>query len=371
MKLFDVYPRFEIEIENAEGVYLYDKNGNQYLDLYGGHGVISIGHSHPDYINSLKSQLDKISFYSNSIQMPIQDKLAAQLSEISGYSDYKVFFCNSGAEANENAIKLASFHNGKSKIIAFSNSFHGRTSAALNVTDNAKLSAPINIANFPVEFIDLNNKQQLVEATNAGDVCAVICEGIQGVGGLDMPSVEYLEFLRHHCDKNNIVLIMDEIQSGCGRTGKYFAHQFANIKADIVTMAKGIGNGFPMAALLINPNIEAKSGMLGTTFGGNYLACRAGLSVVDAIQKEDMMANSSEIYNYINSELGNLKIKGKGLMLGLDFGFPIKDLRLRLLTEYKIFTGAASNPNLLRILPPLNITKEQISPFIKAIKELT
>ncbi|MFA7326503.1 MAG: aminotransferase class III-fold pyridoxal phosphate-dependent enzyme [Candidatus Kapaibacterium sp.] len=371
MKLFDVYPRFDIEIERAEGVNLYDKEGSQYLDLYGGHGVISIGHSHPTFVKSIKVQLDKISFYSNSIQMPSQEELADKLTDISGYKDFKLFLCNSGAEANENAIKLASFHTGKSKVIAFKGSFHGRTAAALNVTDNIKLSAPININNFPVEFIELNNEEQLIQAISGDDVCAVICEGIQGVGGLDLPSNDYLKFLRNQCSQNNIILILDEIQSGSGRTGKYFAHQFADIEADIITMAKGIGNGFPIAGLLINPKIKAKHGLLGTTFGGSYLACAAGLSVVEVIEKENLMMNSTEISNYINEELGHLKIKGKGLMIGLEFDFPIKELRSKLLFKHKIFTGSSANPNLLRILPPLTITKEQISPFIKAIKELT
>uniref|UniRef100_UPI004049AC37 aspartate aminotransferase family protein n=1 Tax=Fulvivirga sp. TaxID=1931237 RepID=UPI004049AC37 len=266
MDLFNVYPRFNIQLERASGVYVYDEKGTEYLDLYGGHGVISIGHSHPHYVKSVTDQLHKIGFYSNSVLMPIQEQLANKLGQLSGYDDYHLFLCNSGAEANENALKVASFHTGKNKVIAFKHSFHGRTEAALNVTDNAKLKAPINESAFPVELINLNNKEQLIAALKGNDVCAVIVEGIQGVGGLDMPTDEYLQFLEKECKANGVMLMLDEIQSGFGRSGKFFAHQHAGIKADIISMAKGMGNGFPVAGVLINPQIQASNGMLGTTF---------------------------------------------------------------------------------------------------------
>ncbi len=374
MKLFNVYPRFNINITSAKGVYLYDENNQQYLDLYGGHGVISIGHSYPKYVQKLTQQLNLIGFYSNSIQMPIQDELANKLTHQSGYDNYKLFLCNSGAEANENAIKLASFHTGKKKIIAFNKSFHGRTAAALNVTDYHKLSAPVNKQNFPVDFIEMNNQEQLLNLLQFEDVAAVIVEGIQGVGGLDMPSVAYLKFLREMCTQYNTLLILDEIQSGYGRSGKFFAHQYADVKADIISIAKGMGNGFPVGGILINPVIEATSGMLGTTFGGNHLACAAGIAVLDTIKNEDLINNVVEINAYLMDELSSIpsikQLKGKGLMLGIEFDFPIKDIRSKLLYEHHIFTGDSSNPNLIRILPPLSITKEEIKPFICALKQV-
>jgi|SRR5690554_959723 len=373
MNLFDVYPRFEITPTTAEHVYVYDEKGNEYLDLYGGHGVISIGHSHPHYVKRLKQQLDKIGFYSNSIRMPIQVKLAKKLGQLSGYSDYELFLCNSGAEANENALKLASFHNGKRKIIAFNNSFHGRTAATLNVTDNLKLSAPINKNNFPVEFIELNNSAQLQAAFKEQDVCAVILEGIQGVGGLDYATSTFLEEISQLCNSNEALLIVDEIQSGFGRSGKFFAHQHAGIKADIISMAKGMGNGFPVGGLLINPKIKASSGLLGTTFGGNHLACAASLAVLEIIKKENLMKNAFLVSQFIRTELAAIpsikNIKGKGLMLGVEFDFPIKELRNKILFEDFIFTGASVNPKLLRILPPLCINEEEVLPFIKSLKK--
>jgi acetylornithine/N-succinyldiaminopimelate aminotransferase len=374
MSLFNVYPRFKISIESAKGVYLFDEEKKQYLDLYGGHGVISIGHSHPYYIEKLRSQLDAIGYYSNSILMPIQDELAEKIGQQSGYPKHTLFLCNSGAEANENAIKLASFHTGKKKVIAFKRSFHGRTAAALNITDNSKLSAPINSGNFPVAFIDLNNKEQLIESLKSEDVCAVIVEGIQGVGGLDAPSAEYLTFLSENCKKYGALLILDEIQSGFGRSGKFFAHQHANVEADIITMAKGMGNGFPVGGVLIHPKIEATPGMLGTTFGGNHLACAASIAVLDTLKDENLMDNVDLVSDYLINELKSIsaikQIKGKGLMLGVEFDFPIKDIRAKLLNEYHIFTGASSNANLLRILPPLGITIDQVKPFISALKEI-
>lgn len=374
MSLFNVYPRFDVTLTKAKGVYVYDDNNQEYLDLYGGHGVISIGHSHPNYTSKLKAQIDAIGFYSNSINMPIQDELARRLAVQSGYPNHELFLCNSGAEANENAIKLASFHTNRKKIVAFKGSFHGRTAAALNVTDNSKLLARINEDNFPVEFIELNNQGQLVGALKSNDVCAVIVEGIQGVGGLDMPSKEFLEFLAKTCEKYGTLIILDEIQSGFGRSGKFFAHQFANIEADIISMAKGMGNGFPIGGILIHPKIEAKAGMLGTTFGGNHLACVSSLAVLETLEEEDLLNNAKEVGDFLVEELKNItaikKIKGKGLMLGVEFDFGIKDIRSQILNEYHIFTGASANPNLLRILPPLGISKEQIMPFVTALKEI-
>jgi len=372
--LFNVYPRFDITPVKAKGVSVFDENGKEYLDLYGGHGVISIGHSHPEYVDQINRQLQKIGFYSNSVNMPIQDELAQKLAEQSGYPEHQLFLCNSGAEANENALKLASFHTGKKKVIAFKGSFHGRTAAALNVTDNTKLSAPINKDNFEVEFIELNDKKGLTEALKNKDVCAVIVEGIQGVGGLDAPSEEFFNFLAQSCKEQEALLILDEIQSGYGRTGHFFAHQYANVQADIITMAKGMGNGFPVGGVLIDSKIEASSGLLGTTFGGNHLACAAGIAVLNTLKKESLSENVMQVSNTLISELKTISciknIKGKGLMLGVEFDFPIKELRLKLLNDHQIFTGASANPNLLRILPPLNITTEEIMPFAQALKNL-
>lgn len=374
MKLFDVYPRFDITLTKAKGVYVYDENDQEYLDLYGGHGVISIGHSHPDYVSKLTGQLNKIGFYSNSVNMPMQEELAQKLAQQSGYPEHHLFLCNSGAEANENAIKLASFYTGKKKVVAFKNSFHGRTAAALNVTDNPKLSASVNRHNFPVEFIELNNREQLEKALRNKDVCAVMVEGIQGVGGLDMPSVEYLEFLAQQCKANGALLILDEIQSGYGRSGKFFAHQYANIEADIVTLAKGMGNGFPVAGLLIHPDIKATYGMLGTTFGGSYLACTAATAVLDTLKNEKLLQNVQQVSKKIVADLQEIPqikhIKGRGLMLGVELNFPVKELRAKLLYNHHIFTGSSANPNLLRILPPLCITAEQIKPFANTLKKL-
>ncbi len=374
MKLFDVYPRFDVEIEKANGVYLWDKQNRKYLDLYGGHGVISIGHTHPVYTAILKKQLDKMVFYSNSVYLPIQEKFAEKLTEFSGYKDYSLFMCNSGAEANENALKLASFHTGKKKVIAFKGSFHGRTSAALAVTDNQKISAPINRDGFLVCFLDLNRLDQFNQAVKGNDVCGVIVEGIQGVGGLDSPSISFLKQISKICRQKGILLILDEIQSGYGRTGKFFAHQFAGIKPDIITMAKGMGNGFPMGGLLIQPEIKSWHGMLGTTFGGNPLACAAGLAVLEVMKQDNLLENVSEINRYLIDELKEIpevkQIKGKGLMLGVAFDFPIREMRKELLYQHQILTGSSSNPNLLRILPPLSITRKQILEFPIALKNV-
>lgn len=372
--LFEVYNQFEISLAKGEGSFVYDEKGESYLDLYAGHGVVSIGHSHPEYVKAITDQVNKIGFYSNAIKMPMQELLAKRLTGMSGYFDYNLFLCNSGAEANENALKLASFHTGRKKMIAFNGSFHGRTAAALNVTDNIKISAPINEGNYPVVFLDLNDEQGLIDALSGNDISAVIIEGIQGVGGLDEPSVDYLLFLSEQCKKYGTMLILDEIQSGYQRTGNFFAHQIADIKADIISMAKGMGNGFPIGGVLINPMFEATSGMLGTTFGGNQLACAAGIAVLDTILKEKIKENVLEVNSYLLKELSSInaikQIKGRGLMLGIELSYPIKDIRSKLLFDYHIFTGSAKNPNLLRLLPPLNITKEELKPFVIALKEL-
>lgn len=372
MKLFDVYPRFEVQIERAKGSYLWDDQGRKYLDFYGGHGVISIGHSHPLFVERLNQQLNKLVFYSNSVTLPIQEMLAQKLSEVSGYEDYSLFLCNSGSEANENALKLASFESGKKKVIAFKGSFHGRTAASLNVTDNPNLSAPLNLDNFPVEYVELNNEPQLIEALQSKDVCAVIVEGIQGVGGLDAPTVSFLQMLSRETKKHGAFLILDEIQSGYGRSGKFFAHQYAGIKPDLVTIAKGMGNGFPMAGVLISPEIKAEFGLLGTTFGGNPLACAAGIAVLEVMKNESLMKQASEVGAYLKQGLKQIpkikKIKGKGLMLGVEFDFPIKQLRKDLVYNHQVFTGASSNTRLLRILPPLVITQTEADLFLKSLQ---
>ena len=372
MGLFNVYSKFNISITKAKGVYLYDDKNKKYLDLYGGHGVISIGHSHPTFTNKIKGQLDKIGFYSNSIQIPIQQKLANKLTKQSGYPNHNLFLCNSGAEANENAIKIASFHTNRKKVIAFKGSFHGRTAANLNITDNSSISAPINLNNFPVDFIELNSESSLINCLKNKDVCAVIIEGIQGVGGLDYPSINYLKCLKKNTEKYGTLLILDEIQSGYGRTGKFFAHQYADIEADIVTMAKGMGNGFPIGGVLISKHIESWYGMLGTTFGGSLLACAAGIAVLDVIKEENLIENVKEINAYFKEQVKSLpgvkQIKGQGLMLGLEFDFEVGELRKKLIYDKKIFTGGAMNKNLLRILPPLNVTKADIDVFVNALQ---
>jgi len=374
MKLFDVYPRFDVKIVKANGVYLWDNQNRQYLDLYGGHGVISIGHTHPVYTDMLKKQLDKMVFYSNSVDLPVQEEFAEKLTEFSGYKDYSLFLCNSGAEANENALKLASFHTGKKNVIAFNGSFHGRTSAALAVTDNPKISASLNNAGFHVDFLELNNLAQFEDAIHGADICAVIVEGIQGVGGLDAPSSSFLKQISEITRQKSVLLILDEIQSGYGRSGKFFAHQYADIKPDIITMAKGMGNGFPMGGLLIHPEIKPWYGMLGTTFGGNPLSCAAGLAVLEVMKQENLQENVLEVSRYLTNELKDIpqikKIKGKGLMLGVEFDFQVQEIRKKLLYQHRILTGSSSNPNLLRILPPLNITREQIGVFPEALKKV-
>lgn len=372
MNLFDVYPLYNITPVKAVDCTITDENGVKYLDLYSGHGVISIGHTQPHYVAKVKEQLDAIGFYSNAIQNPLQVELAQKLGELSGYDDYALFLCSSGAEANENALKLASFHNGKSRVIAFDNSFHGRTSAAVAVTDNKKIVAPIN-AQQVVTFLPLNQIDLVETELQKGDVCTVIIEGIQGVGGLDEGTTEFFQDLEKLCKQYEAVLILDEVQSGYGRSGKFFAHQYHNIKADIICLAKGMGNGFPIGGILIAPHFKASYGLLGTTFGGSHLACAAGIAVLDVIKSEKLMDNVNAVSDYFMKAIQQvpeiIKVKGKGLMLGVEFDFDVSALRKKMIVEKHIFTGSANNKNLLRILPPLTITTAAIDTFIVALKE--
>ena len=371
MKLFDVYPLYEVEPITAKGCKVIAKDGKEYLDLYGGHAVISIGHSHPHYVSRLKKQLDQIGFYSNAVQNSLQEQLAYQLGALSGYDAYQLFLCNSGAEANENALKLASFVTSKSRVIAFNNSFHGRTSAAVAATDNPKIKAAINKQQ-QVSFLPLNQIELVKAEFEKDDVCAVIIEPIQGVGGLDEPSSVFLQELSQLCKQQAVLLILDEVQSGYGRTGKFFAHQHHDIAPDIISIAKGMGNGFPVGGILIAPHIKASYGLLGTTFGGNHLACAASLAVLEVINKEKLLDNVLEINNYCLEQLKSIpeikNIKGRGLMLGLEFEFEVSELRKKLIYEQQIFTGGAANKRLLRILPPLTITKAEIDMFINGLK---
>ncbi|QOD61143.1 aspartate aminotransferase family protein [Polaribacter haliotis] len=371
MSLFNVYPLFDITPVKAKDVYVYDENNTEYLDLYGGHAVISIGHSHPKYVKNISDQVAKMGFYSNSIQNPMQVELANKLEEISGCKDYELFLCNSGAEANENALKLASFHTDKKKVIAFKNGFHGRTSAAVAATDNPKIIAPIN-AQQEVEILELGDLVGLEKALAKNDVCAVIIEFIQGVGGLDESTTAFYETADKLCKKYNTCFIADEVQSGFGRTGDFFAFQKFNVTPDIISIAKGMGNGFPVGGILIHPSIKASFGLLGTTFGGNHLACAATLTVLDVIKEEKLMENVKDISTYFiekSKEIPQLKnLKGRGLMLGLEFDFPIAELRKNLIYNHKIFTGSAKNPNLIRILPSLTVQKKHIDVFFEALK---
>lgn len=369
MNLFDVYPLFNINLVKGEGSHVWDDKGEKYLDFYGGHAVISIGHSHPHYVKSITQQLHKIGFYSNSVIITLQQELANKLGALSGYHNYNLFLCNSGAEANENAFKLASFHTGKKKIISFTKSFHGRTSAAVAATDDKTIIAPINETN---NFIlgEWNNEDALETIFKENDIAAVIIEGVQGVGGINVPSTCFLQKIRALCHAFNALLICDEIQSGYGRTGKFFAHQFANIEADLITVAKGMGNGFPIAGVLIHPNIKAKHGLLGTTFGGNYLACTAAIAVLDVIEKENLIDNATQLGNYLITALqkneGIKEVRGMGLMIGIELHTPSTPLRNQLLDEFHIFTGSSSNKNTIRILPPLTITKNEVDEFLQA-----
>ena len=374
MKLFDVYPLIDVTPAKAEGSYFWDENGTEYLDLYGGHAVISIGHSHPTYVKYITEQLNNIGFYSNYVKIPIQNQVAEQLTKLSGYNDYTLFLCNSGAEANENAIKLASFHTGKKKIIYFSGAFHGRTAAAVACTDNPKIVAPVNQSeNFvKLPFNDLEALEN--EFKTNPDIAGVIVEGIQGVGGVQIPTTEFLHKIQQLCNENNAVFIADEIQSGFGRSGKFFAHQHSSVTPDIIAMAKGMGNGFPVAGILISPKFKASYGLLGTTFGGNFLACAATKAVLEVIEEENLLQNAQEVGDYLVSLLQNQKnikeIRYQGLMIGIDLAFPCNEVRTRLVKEYKMLTGNASTPNTLRVLPALNVKKEDVKKFADALIQI-
>ena len=371
MQLFEVYPLYEVEPATARDVHIWDKNGTQYLDFYGGHAVISIGHSHPHYLHRLTQQLERIGFYSNSVQIPLQLELAAKLGELSGYNDYHLFLCNSGAEANENALKLASFHNGRKAIVAFEGAFHGRTSATVAVTDNPKIRAPLNVCH-EVIFLPWNDGKALLSAFQREDICAVIIEGIQGIGGIRLPESWFLEKIQALCQQTGALLILDEIQSGYGRTGKFFAHQYAGIRPDLITIAKGMGNGFPVAGVLIHPKFKASHGLLGTTFGGSHLACAAALAVLEVIARENLVVNSREIGSHLLEQLlqitgGIREVRGRGLMIGIELEFPSQEIRKQLLFDHKIFTGAAHDPNTIRLLPPLTLTRQHADRFLECL----
>ena len=371
MNLFDVYPLLDITPVKAEGCYVWDENGTKYLDLYGGHAVISVGHSHPHYVKRIKDQLDQIGFYSNSVQIPQQKELAEKLGKACGYPDYQLFLINSGAEANENAIKLASFATGRKKIISFGKSFHGRTSAAVAVTDNPKIVAPVNATSNAV-ILPFNDIKALEEQLKTNEIAGVIIEGIQGVGGIRVPDTAFLVGAEKLCKQYGTLLILDEIQSGYGRSGKFFAHQYTSVKADLITVAKGMGNGFPVGGLLIAPEIKPWYGMLGTTFGGNYLACAASLAVLEIMENENLVENAAEIGEYLIDRLKKLEgikeVRGLGLMIGLEFEQQINDIRHVLLKKHHIFTGV-SGTNIIRLLSPLTLTKEQADVFVAALSE--
>lgn len=370
MKLFDVYPLFDIEPVRAQGSWIWDNQGVKYLDLYGGHAVISIGHNHPAFVKALTEQLGKISFYSNSVENGLQRTLAEKLGELSGYPDYQLFLCNSGAEANENALKLASFVTGRKKVLAFRRAFHGRTSGAVAATDNPKIVSPFN-AGHAIEFLPLNDETALQSALNA-DVAAVIIEGIQGVGGIQLPTDKFLQFAASAVKKNGSLLILDEIQSGYGRTGKFFAHQYAGIRADLISTAKGMGNGFPVGGVLIHPDIKGAHGMLGTTFGGGYLACAASLAVLEVLENENLIDHARQLgsrwIEKLKSQKGILDVRGRGLMIGFDLPTELTSLRKTLLETHKIFTGEAK-PNTIRLLPSLAITEQEGQVFFDALAQ--
>lgn len=368
MKLFDVYPLFNITPVKAKGCRVWDDQGTKYLDLYGGHAVISIGHSHPVYIDKISDQLSKLGFYSNSVQNPLQHELADKLGSLSGCDDYQLFLCNSGAEANENALKLASFITGKKKIISYKKGFHGRTSAAVSITDNPKIIAPVNESDNAI-ILPFNDIEATEKALKNGNVAAVIVEGIQGIGGIRVPDADFLIQLKKLTEKYVAALILDEIQSGYGRSGKFFAFQHTDVKPDIITMAKGMGNGFPVGGVLIQKEIEPWYGMLGTTFGGNHLACAAAIAVLDVMQSENLVENAAKVGNYIMEQLvaieGDFEVRGKGLMIGIECKFPIQEIRNRLLFDYGIFTGI-SGQNIIRLLPPLSLTVQEANEFLAA-----
>ena len=372
MKLFDVYSLYDIEPTYGKGNYVYTEDGTEYLDLYGGHAVISVGHAHPHYVKAVSEQVAKLGFYSNSVENSLQEKFAEKLGKASGYEDYSLFLCNSGAEANENAIKLASFHSGKAKILAFGKAFHGRTSGAVAATDNPKIVAPFNRTE-NVEFVPLNDIEAVKAKLATGEFCAVLIEGIQGVAGIHCPDNTFLQQLREVTLEYGVSLILDEIQSGYGRTGDFFAHQHAGIRPDIITSAKGIANGFPMGAVLIAPHFEAKKGMLGTTFGGNHLACAAGIAVLEIFEQENLVANAREVGAYLIEELKKIpqlkEVRGRGLMIGMEIEGSASELRLKLLKEHHIFTGGAG-VSTVRLLPALTVTRKEADKFLTAFKEL-
>lgn len=372
MKLFDVYPLFDVNIVKGKGCHVWDDKGQEYLDLYGGHAVISIGHAHPHYVEAISKQVATLGFYSNSVINKLQQEVADRLGAISGYDDYQLFLINSGAEANENALKLASFYNGRTRVVSFAKAFHGRTSLAVEVTNNPKIIAPIN-DNGHVTYLPLNDIEALKAELAKGDVCAVIIEGIQGVGGIQVPDTDFMKAMRQACDETNTVLILDEIQSGYGRSGKFFAHQYNGIRPDMITVAKGIGNGFPMAAVLISPKFTPVYGQLGTTFGGNHLACAAAIAVLDVMKEENLVENAAKVGAHLLEELKKFKgikeVRGRGLMIGLEFEEPIKELRKQLLFEQKVFTGV-SGTNVLRLLPPLCLSMQEADDFLTRLQHV-
>ncbi|MBE6303858.1 MAG: aminotransferase class III-fold pyridoxal phosphate-dependent enzyme [Bacteroidales bacterium] len=372
MDLYNVYPLFDINIVKGEGCKVWDDKGTEYLDLYGGHAVISIGHAHPHYVQSISAQVQKLGFYSNSVINKLQTAVAEKLGRLSGYEDYSAFFVNSGAEANENALKLASFTNGRTRVISFKKAFHGRTSLAVEVTDNAKIIAPIN-SNNHTTYLPLNDIEAVRAELAKGDVAAVIIEGIQGIGGIVVPQPEFLQQLQQECTATGTILVLDEIQSGYGRSGKFFAHQWAGIRPDLITVAKGIANGFPMGALLISPKFTPIFGQLGTTFGGNHLACAAAQAVLDVIEDENLLDNVNKVGDYLMAELKKFpaikEVRGKGLMIGLEFEEPIKEIRTKLLFEEHVFTGV-SGTNVIRLLPPLSLSMEQAQEFIARLHKV-
>lgn len=372
MKLFDVYSIYPVEPVRGAGNYVYDSEGVKYLDLYGGHAVISIGHGHPHYLQALNEQLGRLGFYSNAVESSLRDRLAEKLGQVSGYEEYRLFLCNSGAEANENALKLASFHTGKERVLSFSHAFHGRTSGAVAATDNPAIRAPFNQTD-RVEFAPLNDLKAVEEKLAQGDFAAVLIEGIQGVAGIQCPTTEFLQGLRALTERMGVVLIVDEIQSGCGRTGRYFAHQWADIRPDIITVAKGIANGFPMGGVLIAPHFEERKGMLGSTFGGNHLACAAALAVLEVIEQEQLIDKAREVGDYLIGELKKIpqikEVRGRGLMIGIEVEGSGPELRRRLLFEKQIFTGG-SGAHTVRLLPALTLGKAEADLFLKALGEL-
>ena len=373
MNLFDVYPLQPIELVYGKGTHVFDRNGIEYLDLYGGHAVISIGHNHPRFNQAVSEQLHKLPFYSNSVINTLQEELASKLGEQSGYTEHSLFLCNSGAEANDNALKIASFHNGRKRIIAFHNSFHGRTARTLSVTDNPKYRSPMDQYD-NVTFLDFGDEERLIKELSKGDVAAVIIEGIQGVGGINIPSNTFLKTLREQCSTYETVLILDEIQSGYGRTGRFFAHQYSGIKADLVTVAKGMGNGFPIAGVLISPEITPFYGMLGTTFGGNHLACAAGIAVLDVLKEEELTGHAARLGNNWMDALLSIssvrEVRGKGLMIGIELNEPIKEIRKKLLQEHHILTGVAANPHMIRLLPPLSLQESEAERFVACFEDV-